>query len=162
MKAKITWIGIIVGLLGMSVVIYGIAIVITVTDPSFAIEPDYEKKAADWDTIQRQQAINRALAWSATINVEAGPKRGEIIVRVTLHDRDDAPIDGAIVELDAFHNARASQIYRARLDHAGEGQYTAAMPIRRSGIWEFRLTANHRGDVFTKTIRKTLKVTVGR
>ena len=162
MRAKITWIGIIVGLLGMSVVIYGVAIVITLTDPSFALEPDYEERAADWDAIQRQQAVNESLGWSAKVSVEAGPKRGEIVVRVTLQDRIDRPIDGAIVELDAFHNARAGRIHRARLDHAGDGEYTTAMPIRRSGVWEFRLTANHRGDVFTKTIRKSLRVSGGR
>lgn len=161
MRAKITWIGIIVGLLGMSIVIYGVAIVVTLTDPSFALEPDYEKKAADWDAIQRQRTINKELGWSAKVNVEAGPRRGEIVVRLTLHDQDDQPIDGAIVELEAFHNARAGQVYRARLDHIADGEYTAAMPIARTGMWEFRLTANHRGDVFTKTIRKSLKVSGG-
>jgi nitrogen fixation protein FixH len=162
MRARIIWIGIVVGLLTMSVVIYGVAIVITLTDPSFALEPDYEKRAADWDAIQRQQSVNESLGWTVKLNAEAGAKRGEIVVRVTLHDRDDQPIDGAIVELDAFHNARAGQIYQARLDHVGDGEYAASMPIRRSGVWEFRLTANRGGEVFTDTVRQTLKVSGGR
>ena len=53
MRAKIVWIGIIVGLLSMSIIIYGVGIILAVTDPSFALEPEYEKKADEFQPRER-------------------------------------------------------------------------------------------------------------
>lgn len=161
MKAKIVWVGIIVGILGLNLLIYGVVIVVTMTDPTFALEPDYERQAADWDSVQRQRAMNQKLGWRVELKTTAGPRRGERTVKVTLLDRDGASLDGADISLSAFHNARASVILESDLVSEGDGVYTSVMPLRRSGIWEFRLTAERKGQVFTAKIRKSLAIRPG-
>ena len=47
MRPAVVWVSIIVGLLAMSVIGHAVLLISAVCDPSFAIEPDYEQKAAE-------------------------------------------------------------------------------------------------------------------
>jgi len=161
MRARIIWIGIIVGILGITLVMYGVVIVITMTDPTFSVEPDYDKKALDWDSVQHQMAMNEKLGWQITLKTESAPRRGERLVRVTVCDDEQVPIKEAVIDLVAFHNARASDIYRSQLEYKSDGVYTTIIPIRRAGLWEFRLTVNHKEQIFTEKIRKSIAIQSG-
>ena len=158
MKAKIIWIGIIVAILGTTLIGYGIVIALTLTDPSFALDPTYETPAGDWNSVQRQAATNEKLGWQVTLKTEATRRRGERLVRVTALDREGEPITEATIEMDAFHNARARDVHQAKLEPENDGTYTAVMPIRRAGLWEFRLTVTQRDQVFTRKIRKSIAI----
>ena len=37
-------------------------------DPSFSVEPDYYRKAVDWDSTMAQRARNEALGWQLRSN----------------------------------------------------------------------------------------------
>jgi nitrogen fixation protein FixH len=80
-------------------------------------------------------------------------------VTVRLADKAGAPIAGAQVTVEAFHNARASRILSAALDPRGQG-YSAVMPLERPGLWEFRLRVTRGPEVFVATL--TRDVTEGR
>ena len=80
-------------------------------------------------------------------------------VTVRLADRSGAPIEGARVAVEAFHNARASRILSAALSQQGQG-YAAVMPLDRPGLWEFRLRVTRAPEVFVATL--TRDVTEGR
>jgi nitrogen fixation protein FixH len=73
-------------------------------------------------------------------------------VAVVLRDRNGAPLPGAAVTVEAFHNARAGQIVTASLSDAGDGLYRAQVPIARSGLWELRFRAVRGAHVFTRTV----------
>lgn len=158
MKPQYFWIGLVVALLSMTVLTYGVGMIIAINDPSFALEEDYEQKAADWDEIQQQRLESKQLGWTADLSVRPGRIRGEAEVTLELYDKYGKVVRGAIVEIECFHNARASDVHRARLDIVGDRYYGKTMMLRRPGIWEFRLRAVAGEDVYVRTMRKSVSV----
>ncbi len=158
MSPKVFWIGMVVGLLSMSVIIHGIAIIIAVSDPSFALEPDYEQKARDWDSIQLQQQTSKQLGWTVDLDTSPVGEFGDVLVQLSVFDKWGKPILDGEVNIDMFHNARAKNIFRAELEHISDGLYTAVLPLRRSGVWEFRLTIKRDDDLYVDTLRKTVTI----
>jgi nitrogen fixation protein FixH len=124
-------------------------------DASFAVEPDYYRKAVNWDRTMEQQRVNGALGWTAAAALER-TGRGQARLAVRLLDRTGAPVDGASVEVEGFASARAGNRLAARLAATGDGQYAAALPAGRPGLWEIRLRATRGGDVFTRTMTAEL------
>ena len=76
---------------------------IAVSDPSFAVEPDYYKKALHWD--QHQTALERSarLGWSVALRTEPAIVGAELVVE--LRDRQGQPVEGADVRVEAFHKS---------------------------------------------------------
>jgi nitrogen fixation protein FixH len=128
-------------------------VVITSRDASFAVEPNYYAKALAWDETMAQQARNEALGWSLGLRVDPAGARGRQSVTVRLADRAGAPIEGAQIAVEAFHNARASRILAAALSPEGQG-YAAVMPLDRPGLWEFRLRVTRGPEVFVSTLTR--------
>jgi nitrogen fixation protein FixH len=122
-------------------------------DPSFSVEPDYYTKSLHWDDRLAQERRNAELGWSLGLDVRpAASGGGGVLLTAHLADGAGAPLDGASVELEAFHNARASEVLRTSLRGGGEGAYAATLPARRPGLWEFRIVVRRGGDVFTRTV----------
>jgi len=155
-KPKWVWIGIVVGLLGMSLAIHTALLIFSLNDPSFAVEPDYERKAAQWDETQRRLAASRALGWTVDLSTAPADQAGEVDVTLHLFDRYGKPVREADVTLQTFHVARAGQIVSGELEPVGDGVYGARLPLRRSGIWEFRLSVTHGDELYVDTIRKSV------
>ena len=128
-------------------------VVITSRDTSFAVEPNYYAKALAWDQTMAQQARNDALGWSLGLRVDPSDARGRMTVTVRLVDRAGAPIEGAQIAVEAFHNARASRILSAALRPDGQ-EYAAGMPLDRAGLWEFRLRVTRGPEVFVTTLTR--------
>lgn len=123
-------------------------------DPSFSVEPDYYRKGLRWDDHLAQQRRNAALGW--TLGVELGPETptGWVTLTARLSDRAGTAVDGATVELEAFPNARASDVVKVALERVGEGAYLAQFPAIRRGLWEFRFVIRRGDDVFTRTVQE--------
>ncbi len=156
MNPKLFWIGLVVGLLFVSLLIQGTALFFSLNDPSFAVVPGYEDKAARWDDHARQRELNDRLGWQVRVDTSPADSGREVAVLVTVTDADDRPIDGASVRVDTFHNARAGSVLSAPLGSRGDGRYGSTLPIRRAGIWEFRVEIERNGTRFTDTVRKTV------
>jgi nitrogen fixation protein FixH len=124
---------------------------ITSRDASFAVEPNYYAKALAWDERMAQQARSQELGWSVALRVEPAVERHRMRVAARLVDRAGATVQGARVDVEAFHNARASHILVAALATAGE-EYAAELPLDRPGLWEFRLRATRGSDIFVATL----------
>ena len=124
-----------------------------VSDPSFAVEPDYYAKAVAWDAHQAQARDNAELGWTLTLAVAAAdPGTGRARVVASLLDRDGLPVRGLTVGLEAFHNARASQVVKASLLETAEHAYAAEVAVSRPGFWEFRVAAARGTEVFTAVV----------
>lgn len=125
--------------------------VIAARDPGFAVEPDYYKKAIDWDGAMAQEARNAELGWSVAAEIErARPGEGRLVARVT--DRAGAPVAGARVAVEAFASARAAQVVTADLAPEAAGVYAASVPLGRAGLWELRVRVTRGEQVFTRTL----------
>lgn len=153
--ASVRWPAGVVLLLSMSVVIQSVAVFLASGDPSFAVEENYEAKAMNYNDVIAQRQENLRLGWRATV-LTTPPNRslGPVSVDVLITDADDLPILGALVRFDARHVARAAQIVRAAPTERDDGHYQVDLPITRTGIWEFRVTAERGADVFTATVRQ--------
>jgi nitrogen fixation protein FixH len=122
-------------------------------DPSFSVEPDYYEKSLRWDERLAQDRRNSELGWTLAIATRPGPPpEGGIELTARLADRSGAPLEGATVTLEAFHNARASDVLALALEDVGEGSYGARLLARRPGLWEFRFVVRRDGEVFTRTL----------
>ncbi len=118
-------------------------------DDSFAIEPDYYQKAVAWDEHARDREAQARLGW--TLKAEVGPAdaRGARLMTATFRARDGASIDGATLSGECFHNAVASCRVPVTLLPTGRaGEYSAVVPMARSGEWTLDLKATAPGGPF--------------
>lgn len=120
-------------------------------DPSFAVEKDYYKKAVGWDAERARERESTRLGWRLDVETRRAPAgRVELVAR--LIDKHGAHIERAELGVEAFHNARAAEILVAELDET-QGAYRAALPMRRSGVWELRFVATRGHERFSQVIR---------
>lgn len=103
------------------------------------VEPDYYRKAVEWDRTMARRAASDRLGWVSTAEVGA-LAAGRRDVRVTLRDRDGAPITDAAVEVTLIHNLDAAVPVHGTL-RAQDGGYAASFEIPRGGQWEVRVHA---------------------
>lgn len=160
MRPEIRWPVIIVVALGVHAVAWlGVAWLAT-SNPTYAVEEDYYAKAMAFDQTRAQRARNAELGWNLSVAATPAPVAGaEATLTVALTDRSGAPVDGATVVVEAFHNVRADRILEARLRPFEPGRYAASLPMSRDGLWELRFTVSRGTEVFTDIVRQHLVVT---
>ncbi len=156
MNPRVVWVGIILTLLLGSVAIQVVLLVAALNDPSFAVEPDYERKAHEWDEHQVQQTRNKALGWTFDVGTTPTGVTGERELWVELYDTWGKPIMDAQMGIETFHNARAGHVLATPLAHQRDARYVAKLQMARPGIWELRLRVQRGEDVFTAPRRKSL------
>ena len=150
MKPGRLWPVIIAGALAVHVVASLVVVFIATSDPSYAVEEDYYQKALHWNDKRAQDRMNDSLGWSIDFSVEPPASPGDQpTLELRLQDGDASPLDGAVVSVEAFHNARSGDIVRIQPTPAGDGVYRASFPADRNGRWELRFTVDHDGRHFT-------------
>ncbi len=150
MAKRSLWPYLIGGALALHVVVSLIVVYVATSNPSYAVEEDYYAKSMAWDATRAQARVNADLGWELTVSAKPPAAPGEQpVLEVRLSDAAGAPVDGAAVAVEAFHNARSHDIIRAPLEAAGDGLYRAALPMRRDGRWELRFTVDRGTDRFT-------------
>ena len=123
---------------------------------TFAVEPDYYRKAVDWDRTMAQEARNLELGWRVSTELEPiDGGRAHLVARVV--DRAGRPVTGAAVVVEAFPSARARDIASFTLAPAGAaGAYAATLAHGRPGLWELRVRVTRGEEVFTRTLSQDL------
>lgn len=155
-RSWLVWTGAVVGLLGLCIAAQVTLLVFAISEPSAAAEPDYYRKAVHWDEHRAQLAQNEALGWRLTV------APGELLpdqrreLRVALVDRAGHPLTGAQVRVHGFHKARRAQVLRATFSAAPRGGYVAALPLRRTGLYELRFEVTRGGERFTQVVERDL------
>lgn len=125
-------------------------------DASFAVEPDYYRKAVAWDSTLAQERRNRAFGWQVTSSVERFSSTRGGTLRVRVAGPDGAAIPDADVRVVAFAVARSARFVEAAVPVQGDG-YAAELPILQPGMWELRLDIR-KGDAH---VTATQRVSVG-
>lgn len=155
MKPGWPWPLLIAALLALGVGVNLALMVAATGDPSFSVEPDYYTKAVRWDDRMAQEARNAGLGWR--VEVDAVPEAEGCRVAVSIVDRAGVAVADADVSLEAFHNARASTVLTAALVPTGAG-YAALLPMRRAGLWEFRIAARRGPTTFTAVLTRDVAI----
>jgi len=123
-------------------------------DPSFAIEPDYYRKAVAWDTTLAQARHNALLGWRLTPGMSAIASDGSSLLSARLTDSTGSAISGAVIRVSALAVARASDVHDMTLTpSAGTGNYAVRFDARRAGEWELRFDATLGAEHFTQVSR---------
>ncbi|MBD3872812.1 MAG: FixH family protein [Acidobacteria bacterium] len=163
MKKGSLWPWIIAGALALHVVGSLVVVFVAASNSSYAVEEDYYQKALHWNDKRAQDRTNEELGWILNLTVRPAVTPGEQpTLEVHLAEAGGEPVDDAVVAVETFHNARADDILRARLDTVGEGVYRTTLPMRRNGRWELRFTVDHGQEHFTHAETRHLFVERGR
>lgn len=120
---------------------------------SLAVEPDYYRKAVQWDSTLAQGRRNAALGWRVAPSLGAlrTGRGGELAL--TLRDAAGAPVTGAVVRVDARHVAHADEAIASVLAPDTPGSYRGTLPMQRAGLWELRVDVTRGGEHFTTVVR---------
>jgi nitrogen fixation protein FixH len=144
------WPALVVGLLAGQMVLVLVMAYLAVSDHSFAVEPDYYRKALQWDAEMAQQQANRRLGWSVHVEVsEQSDLFQQRDVRCVIADRMGQPVEGAAVEVVAFPHARGNERQTLTLAAVEAGRYGAAVRMAQGGLWEFRVAAKRGAELAT-------------
>ena len=124
--------------------------------PSLTADEDYYQQGVEYDAYKAQQARNEALGWQPELEVRRTVTVGvpEVLVSLRLTGSNGDPVEQASVTVESFHLARAGDRFQADLPERSPGEYEAAMPLRRVGIWEFRFVVRKGEDVFTTVVER--------
>ena len=148
MKPGTMWPLIIASALGLHVVGSLVMVYFATSNESYAVEPDYYRKALAWDDKRAQDRANTELGWQLDYTVVPAAAGQDPTLRVELTTDDGEPVTGTTVTVEAFANARRDDILTATLNPVESG-YVTTMPMRRDGLWEFRFTVTRGDDLFT-------------
>lgn len=119
-----------------------------------AVEPDYYRKAVQWDSTLAQEGRNRALGWSVEAALGQRAQASGRRVSVRMRDAAGQPLAAARIELTAIHNALATHPVHAVAvtDAAGESRIDA--PLGHGGLWELRFVVTRGTDRYTAELRR--------
>jgi len=155
MKPGMGWPIGITAILGATVVANLVMMRVANNDPSFAVEPDYYKKAVFYDSTMAQTHRNLDLGWGVQTFADSIVPGKPTRLRVVLRDEKALPLLGARVEATVLFNARANDLTTATLTDEGAGVYAATLPINTPGEWEIRVNATRDTSHFTASRRIT-------
>lgn len=147
------WPAAIIALLGVHALAMAIVVFVATRDPSFAVEPNSYRKAVLWDNAQARRQASAQLGWAALIQTsDKVDLLGRRHVTFSLTDRDGVPVVAAKVSLEVFHHARAAERVYVQLTPDASGRYSADLPMRRAGTWEFRITAERYDSTYATVV----------
>ena len=127
------------------------------------VEPDYYRKAVQWDSTMAHRAASDRLRWTAAVSLSAGDRvpgqtARTATLRVTLADSAGTGATGAVVRAVLIHNADAARPIEVALRDRGDGRYVAELRLTQTGLWEVRLTAERGSERFSVVVRTDLVV----
>jgi nitrogen fixation protein FixH len=115
------------------------------------VEPDYYRKAVEWDRTMARRAASDRLAWTSAVSLGAAVDgRRELLL--TLRDSAGVAVRDADVTVTLIHNLEASTPLQGALSARGE-VYAGALGAARSGQWEVRVEARRGAERYTATMR---------
>jgi hypothetical protein len=148
------WWMFILALMAINLGVAGMAVYMTVGDPSFRPLPNYSQDAIDWQVRKDRQLASDRLGWRATYERSLEPLG--IVVRVV--DRDGRGLIGQGT-LHAYHFTRVAEHRKAVLLARGDvpGEYFAELDVGRDGKWQLSFEFQREGDetsIFVEEIQK--------
>ncbi len=142
------WPWVIVGMLVVhaSIILGTIAVVSARHD--LYVEPDYYAKAIDWDNQRAMREMADTMGWTIELAVydeQVDSGTGRQALEVSIRDRDNQPIDGALVQAEAVHPAHANDRINLVLLGIDDGRYRKPIEMEVPGFWQVHLAIRYQG-----------------
>lgn len=112
------------------------------------VEPDYYRKAVEWDRTMARQAASARLGWVAEAAFDAVSAEGRTL-RVSLSDTAGSPVTGSDVVVTLIHNSAAAEHRDGHLLEAEPGVYRGTVVAPQAGRWEIRIEARRGEERFS-------------
>ncbi len=148
------WMFVPVLLLGLTVTIGTVTVLSAVVGHPLGMEPDYDRKAASWESEREQRAVNERLRWVVTPEVASDGARRTLSIRV--EDKHAARIDAARVVVECIPIKAAEARARIELSRRDVGEFAGSFDSHIGGQWEFRVTVEQGGVRYTEAFRRFL------
>jgi len=139
-KAAWIWGSVVVAFLVLQLVIGGAAFHLAGGDPSVAVMPDYHQRALNWDDELTRRSASDSLRWRATLEYGQATDGESRLVMIRVADSGGTAITGGAAELLFFHHTRAADVMTMPLVERDPGEYVAALPIVKPGLWDCEFT----------------------
>lgn len=153
MKPGAWWPIAIVGVLAVTVGA-NVALILAARDPNaYVVEPDYYRKAVNWDSTMAQARASVALGWRVDAALGGWTSAGTPL-RVRLADSTGAPLSGVQLKVELINNLTPETPVHVAPAEVGVGSYEASVPLARPGLWELRLQARRAGAFYTADLRR--------
>lgn len=146
-RARRFWVSIVVGLLGTQILIGGLSVYLSQSDPTVVVAPNYYNAAVNWDATRRARQGMELLGWQLEIT-SSPPAENRRQLSVRLLDRDKQPVTGYRVTGNFFHHARASDVDAVRFTEMEPGVYVANSRILNAGLWQSDLRIEGEAGIF--------------
>ena len=138
-RARRFWVSVIVGFLSLQVVIGIVSIVLSISDPTLAVIPNYHQAALDWDVTHRARQLADQLGWQVDYNIVPSEHAGRRSLLVTILDRAGKPLPGLNVSAKLYRHARGSVMDKFKLTKVADGNYQADTKLTDVGLWQIEL-----------------------
>ncbi len=133
------WMLVPVLLLGASVAGWIVMVRLAVDDPGFSLEPDYYRKAVEFDAREARRRAADDVGFR--VDVESFVRDGATTrLRVRARDRAGVELTGAMLRGIGFSNARAKNVVPLSFRAESDGVFVAEFDENvHLGLWELRL-----------------------
>jgi len=138
------WAFVPVVLITATVVFAFVTVRLALRDHGTAAEPDYYRKAVEWDAQRARRDAGESLRWTISPSLTR-PSASTLTIEIVIADKHGVPIDGAHVSIDAIPIRAADTAVTRHATEASAGLYRTDFPVRVGGQWEFRVEVE-RGD----------------
>ena len=138
-RARRFWVSVIVGFLSLQVVIGIVSIVLSISDPTLAVIPNYHQAALDWDVTHRARQLADQLGWQVDYNIVPSEHAGRRSLLVTILDRAGKPLPGLNVSAKLYRHARGSVVDKFKLTTVADGNYQGDTKLTDVGLWQIEL-----------------------
>ncbi len=136
--AQFVWTGFILSFFIIQAIVWSVAITVTARDSSHAVVAGYDEQALRWDDVKRLRQESARLGWIAQVVVDSNADiRNNRLMTIEIKDRLGQPVEGAKIELRAFHRGRAAKVQQLRCQEIEPGVYAATVRISKFGKWQF-------------------------
>lgn len=142
-------------LLASAIAFSVLTVMLAIADHPLGVEPQYDTKAAHWQSTAEQATTNDRLRWLITPDL-ARLDTSLASLRLRVEDRHTIPIDGARVVVEYIPIANADQRGTLTLAEIAPGEYAAAFEVRGEGAHEFRISIDTPTDRYTDSFRRVL------
>ena len=147
--AQLMWTALILMFFLIQATVWSVAISITARDSSHAVVAGYDEQALGWDEVKMARQQSAALGWSSQFNVDQSADiRGNRKLTLRIKTTKGNLIQGATIDVIAFHRAHASAPQKIEFFEREQGVYTATIQVNRLGRWNFSGSATVKGMTF--------------
>jgi nitrogen fixation protein FixH len=132
------WTALILMFFMLQAILWTVAISVTSRDASHTVVAGYDEQAFRWDEVKKMRNESAALGWDAEIHIDSmDDTRGNRVITLSLKDQNQAPLENAKIEIDAYHRGRAAEKQSLTFKPVGPGVYSTTLNVPNSGQWQF-------------------------